>query len=362
MKHLSEYAFEALIYERKGQELSPVLMKMFVNKIKSLGSDDSLEDYVDDLNAMLKDKDAKQILDKAFIHAKKGYSFTGKIKNIPVKNLHPTQSEIDIDKSLGFPFKSEELAKLNGDKYYGNAPVKMPFPLITFNDRYILDGHHRWSQVYSFNPKAKMVCVDIQLAPDSDVKKVTANDALKICQGMLAAKRAEDKQGKIPKSKVGPGKVNVFEMDKDEIKAKVQTYIDKKDGKPAEQLADCAGLENKEQFLDLLTNNLMDLKDKNANFSEHGNSREVMPQMDKGGDDMDDTNSNHTSPSGSHTNSMDGTNSRNNMDDTNSSRNTMGCNNHSCMGRSPSSRSRLYKHRCRRRCRSYPYSSHRNSP
>ena len=48
----------------------------------------------------------------------------------------------------------------------------------------------------------------------------------------------------------------------------------------------------------------MDLKDKNANFSEHGNSRKVMPQMDKGGDDMDDSKTAEPQVKGSALNKM----------------------------------------------------------
>lgn len=283
MKHLSEYVI-AHLFEAKEEEISQAELKNLYDFLKKLAEKDSLGDYVQQLNAMLEDKDAKQILIKAFGKAKHGYKFDGAVKNIPVKDLHPTQSEIDVDKSIGWPFKNAETAKTNGEKYYGGKPVSMPFPLVTFDGKYILDGHHRWSQVFAFNPDAEMVCVDITLAKDSDIKKLSPNDALKICQGVLAAKRAQDGKGKIPQSKVEGA--NVFKMSEDDIKNKVGEYI-KKSKEAAEELAKAAKLDSVDGLKDLLSSNLLKLQKENKKYSDAGNPRGDMPQTDKGGDDPD---------------------------------------------------------------------------
>ena len=283
MKHLSEYVI-AKLFEAKEEEISQAELKNLYNFLKNLAEKDSLGDYVQELNAMLEDKDAKQILIKAFGKAKHGYKFDGAIKNIPVKDLHPTQSEIDVNKSIGWPFKNAEIAKENGEKYYSGKPVVMPFPLVTFDGKYILDGHHRWSQVFAFNPDAKMKCVDITLAKDSDIKKLSPNDALKICQGVLAAKRAQDGKGKIPQAKVEGA--NVFKMSEDDIKNKVGEYInDHKEA--AEELAKAAKLDSVDGLKDLLSSNLLKLQKDNKKYSDAGNPRGDMPQTDKGGDDPD---------------------------------------------------------------------------
>ena len=287
MKHLYEYALEYILESKKNDEeyISNETLKQIHKFLTSLADKDSLGDYVKQLNAMLEDKDAKQILIKAFGKAKHGYKFDGAFKNIPVKDLHPTQSEIDVDKSIGFPFThGKDVAKLNGEKYYGSKPVVMPFPLITFDGKYILDGHHRWSQVFAFNPDAKMECLDIKLAKDSDIKKLSPNDALKICQGVLAAKRAQDGKGKIPQAKVEGA--NVFKMSEDDIKNKVGEYI--KDHKEAaEELAKAAKLDSVDGLKDLLSSNLLKLQKDNKKYSDAGNPRGDMPQTDKGGDDPD---------------------------------------------------------------------------
>ena len=286
MKHLYEYALEYILESKKNdEEISDETLKHVYKFLSRLADKDSLGDYVKQLNAMLEDKDAKQILIKAFGKAKHGYKFDGAFKNIPVKDLHPTQSEIDVNKSIGYPFKNAETAKLNGEKYYGSKPVVMPFPLITFDGKYILDGHHRWSQVFAFNPDAKMECLDIKLAKDSDIKKLSPNDALKICQGVLAAKRAQDGKGKIPQSKVEGA--NVFNMSEEDIKNKVNEYInkDQKSKEAAEELKKCANLDSVDEFKDLIAKNLLKLQEDNKKYSDAGNPRGDMPQTDKGGDD-----------------------------------------------------------------------------
>lgn len=278
MKHLYEY-----ILEKKNKKTSK---KELYNILMSLAEKDTLGDYVEQLNDMLEDNDAKQILVKAFGEAKRGYKFKGNWTNIPVVELHPTQSEIDVDKSLGFPFKhGEDVAKKNGDRYYGSAPVSMPFPLITFNGKFILDGHHRWSQVFAFNKDAKMECLDIKLSPDSNIKELTPNDALKICQGVLAAKRARDHKGKIPQAKVEGA--NIFKMKEEDIKNKVKKYIEQYED-AANILAECAKLKSVNDFVKLLSNNLLTLQNKNKQYSEIGNPRGDMPQTDRGGNDPDD--------------------------------------------------------------------------
>ena len=295
MKHLREYALEYIIEKKTKlsdkENFSQEDLKMIHNFMSNLDSDESLADYVDQLNKMLADKDAKQILIKAFGKAKHGYKFKArgnKLQAIAVKKLHPTQSEIDIDKSLGFPFKhGVEVAKENGERYYGSKPVSMPFPLITFNGEHILDGHHRWSQTYAFNKDAKMMCLDIIISPKSDIKKIHEQDMLKITQGVLAAKRAEDGQngGKIPKSSVEGA--NLFKMNEKQIRNKVNEYIKIDNGKPAQELAKAAKLKNVNQFTDLLTDNLLDLQKENKYYAHNGNNRGEMPQTDTGGDDMD---------------------------------------------------------------------------
>ena len=251
--------------------------------LKQLSSNADLAGYVDYLNKMIADPDAKAILTHAFLNAENNaYEFKGKMIDIPVTDLHPTQSEIDVDKSLGFPFKSEKTAKSSMKMFFDSSAVKMPFPLITFNGKFIVDGHHRWSQVYSFKPDAKMECFDLKVAKGGQISE---QDMLKIVQGLLATKRAEDGKGNIPRSTVEGA--NLFKMNQKQVQDTIIDYCNR-DIKVAEIIWTAAGQSDMEGLAEYLCDNLMMLRQDNLKYAMKGNNRGVMPQTDRGGDNPDD--------------------------------------------------------------------------
>jgi hypothetical protein len=78
-----------------------------------------------------------------------------------VAKLIPTQNEVDIDKSLAYP-----LIKKPGqfvEQVSGNGPFKLGAPIVTYNGRYVIDGHHRWSTLYSLNKNAQIVATNITI-------------------------------------------------------------------------------------------------------------------------------------------------------------------------------------------------------
>lgn len=84
-----------------------------------------------------------------------------KVANISVKvsDLSPIQSEIDVDKSLAYPLKSGDCT----EKYLKGSNIVINEPIITFRKKYVVDGHHRWSQVYAINPGATMKALDLSM-------------------------------------------------------------------------------------------------------------------------------------------------------------------------------------------------------
>lgn len=272
MKKLSDFLLESLnIIES-------------VNKkdiIKQLSNNTDLGGYVDYLNKMLDDPDARSILISAFVDSKDkdAYEFDGKMINISVKQLHPTQSEIDVDKSLGYPFKNSNTATSSMKMFFDSNIAQMPFPLITFNGKFIVDGHHRWSQVYSFNPDAKMECFDLKIKKGG---KLDEQDVLKIVQGLLAAKRAEDGKGSIPKSTVEGA--NLFKMTEKQVKDTIVRYCDR-DSEVAQIICAAANCDSIEDLANYLCDNLMMLRKDNISYAKKGNNRGIMPQTDRGGDD-----------------------------------------------------------------------------
>lgn len=272
MIHLLDYICENLMIEetKSAEEL-----------LKTLSKNQKLADYVDDLNKMLKDKDAKQVLANAFVYykGKDAIDLDGEIKFINVKELHPTQNEIDVNNSIAWPFKNEKNAKDNMEQIFNNSDkVSFGFPLVTFEGKYILDGHHRWSQAYAFNPDCKMKCFNIKQSSGPDL---TTQEALKLCQGVLAAKRASDRKGNIPKEEVYGA--NVFKMSEEDIKKTIKEYCEKNE-EVAAIIQKYAKVDTTDALAEKIFTNLMDLRKKNEKFANKGNVRGVMPQTDKGGD------------------------------------------------------------------------------
>lgn len=107
---------------------------------------------------------------------------------IPVRKLHPTQNEIDFDKSLKFPLSGEYPKALEDIMKGDNITIKAP--IITLNGKYIIDGHHRWSQVYAFNADATMKALNMTVDDDP-------LDVLKAVQLSIAATI-----GEVPTQKV----------------------------------------------------------------------------------------------------------------------------------------------------------------
>lgn len=96
---------------------------------------------------------------------------------IPVKNLRPTQNEIDIDKSLKFLLTKADTAQ-SGLK---GGVVEVGKPIITFNGKFIIDGHHRWSQLYATNQDAEIKVINF-----TNPKVTSPKGALKATQLAIA--------------------------------------------------------------------------------------------------------------------------------------------------------------------------------
>ena len=137
---------------------------------------------------------------------------------VPVLRLLPTQNEIDIDASLRFPLSDEKTARTY--LQCGKNPVIVAGkPIVSAgNGRFVIDGHHRWSQVYITNPKCQMSTIDL-----SNVRHPF--NALKSVQLGIAA--GVDKLGKeitqIPIETV-KGK-NLFTLTETDFKAYVVKNI-----------------------------------------------------------------------------------------------------------------------------------------
>lgn len=102
-------------------------------------------------------------------------------------DLTPTQMDIDTNKSLG----DQMTNKYKATSAALEDVVTMPspggrIPLLVFENKYILDGHHRWSQVLMTNPQGQMTVSNLT-SPAFGSGAEGAERALKATQLAIAS-------------------------------------------------------------------------------------------------------------------------------------------------------------------------------
>ena len=271
MKNLNLYIFES-------REVSTTSNKQRRKELEKWLKHKKYDDYVDTLNKMLEDPKAKTLLEDGFGGELGDTKLTFSVKEISVSQLMPTQSEIDLDKSLKHALtKKESFEKTFTD------PIEINKPIVTFRQNYVIDGHHTWLQAIAINPKGKILSFNY----DGDISPI---QMLKAVQGTIAAVKADDNNnnGKLPSNKVdGP---NFFDKSFDEKKIKKyleETFDESLTDIYCKYLDNC---KNKKDIIDYLIERLLDIKSNNYPF-ESAPSRENMPQVFKGGTDADDKSS-----------------------------------------------------------------------
>lgn len=271
MKNLNLYIFES-------REISTTSNKQRRKELEKWLKHKRYDDYVDTLNKMLEDPKAKTLLEDGFGGELGDTKLTFSAKEIPVSQLMPTQSEIDLDKSLKHALINKESFK----KTFTD-PIEINKPIVTFRQNYVIDGHHTWLQAIAINPKGKILSFNY----DGDISPI---QMLKAVQGTIAAVKADDNNnnGKLPSSKVdGP---NFFDDSFDEKKIRKyleDTFDESLTNIYCKYLDNC---KNKKDIIEYLTERLLDIKSNNYPF-ESAPSRENMPQVFKGGTDEDDKSS-----------------------------------------------------------------------
>ena len=87
-----------------------------------------------------------------------------------VTTLTPTQMEIGFGNSLNDlikPMYNEGVQLVELDKMLKGDNVKLKaktgeVPMVIFNNKYIIDGHHRWSKIYCANKNATVFCLNFE--------------------------------------------------------------------------------------------------------------------------------------------------------------------------------------------------------
>lgn len=183
-----------------------------------------------------------------------------KDKVIEVDELRPVQNEVDIGKSLYYPMKNIETA----EKILKGKEVEIMSPIVTYQERYIIDGHHRWSQIYAVNSNATIKSQDLTM------KGARPLTVLKAVQMSVVATT-----NKLPTEHVEG--TNLLTANEEQVKSYVRNNL-------SEELIPIyskygAG-NNKEEIADYIWKNVKVMQSKSQPI-EGAPERGYMPQTDK---------------------------------------------------------------------------------
>lgn len=185
--------------------------------------------------------------------------------NVPCINLIPTQNEIDVDKSIGYPLTRTDAQTIIS--YFNGGSFAPGGPIVTCGGgKYIIDGHHRWSQLYCMNPNAQIQAIDMTALSDPIL-------ALKVVQLSIAST-----QGKIVVQTVD--KANMLKMSEQQIKDYIAANISENAKQAFSQVAQ--GQDPIAYAQQYIWNNTMKMQQNNKPIGG-ASKRDFMPQTDAGG-------------------------------------------------------------------------------
>jgi hypothetical protein len=183
--------------------------------------------------------------------------------SVAVKDLSPTQNEVDLGNSLSFPLAIPSAFERD---LAGEDVLVDKKPIVIAEGRYIIDGHHRWSEVYCINQDATIAAYNIE-PENTDVTGPL--DYLKIVQLSIAAVR-----GDIPIEKVTG--LNLFDIDLD---AQLLEYIERATSKEVRKFVSTTFDTDKpiEFIHDLVRENILSMRETSSSV-EGAPERKYMPQ------------------------------------------------------------------------------------
>jgi len=135
-----------------------------VQQLDSILNDPRYESFVSRLGAAAQDPKTRHVLRGGLLDGQLADDLVQTdIITRRASNLTPIQYEIDLESTLNWIGSHPENVPhilqggtLNPRHFGGN-------PIITTNGDYIVDGHHRWSQVYLINPEARLKSIDLNV-------------------------------------------------------------------------------------------------------------------------------------------------------------------------------------------------------
>jgi len=245
-----------------------------LQKLAGILKEDSEQDKLDDLSAAFESDSVENYVNllkkyqtdpKVLAVLKAGLTdgfptdekFNVSKASYPVKVLKPTQNEIGAEESLK-NILTDEYGSLDG---FLKGNVVFPDAIITYNGKFVLDGHHRWSQVYAANPNAKIQAINI-------VGKIDPKDILKAVHTAISVDSGETKTISA-NLKAG----NLLQFTPDKVKKYVADELTEK----ARKVWTDNGVESDEAIADKIATNVETMLT-NSKPEEWAPSRDSMPQ------------------------------------------------------------------------------------
>lgn len=256
----------------------------FVNTLGTLASDPKLMAAI---ASGLKDGDKE---DDVFQFSKP----TG----IKVRGCKPTQSEVVVGNSLAFPLPStnkemlDEMMQSKAGSPYTIIKNGTPMYIVVFYDgstNYVIDGHHRWSQVHACNPDAELsgLVIKAKTKDPVEVLKAVQMAILSVVQKAEEEAKGNIEGAVLPSAKGATdspdvSKQNLFTVQEEALKGWVlettgETF--------AQSSLDAGKIEeaSKEAVADLIWKNVEDMR-QNSQPIAGATKRDLMPQTDGGED------------------------------------------------------------------------------
>ncbi|MBR4792562.1 MAG: hypothetical protein IK038_02745 [Bacteroidaceae bacterium] len=182
----------------------------FDKEVDILRSQTEMPELVNMLNSL--NKEQRDLLELGFGNGELADDMDTAEMSIKAKDLHPTQNEIDVGKSLSYQISGKNPEQVKQILEGGPVTVHLPLVVYDYNGTYyIVDGHHRWSQVFMLNPNCALNCIVFKNSA-GEVAQDPA-DMLRDFQGAIAV--ATD--GNVP-SAVVEGGMNIFDWSSDRLR------------------------------------------------------------------------------------------------------------------------------------------------
>lgn len=245
----------------------------FDKEVKDLKSKPGMDSLVSALDGLTDEQLA--LLEKGFGDGEYAEKMNTAVMDIKAKDLHPTQNEIDVGKSLSYQISGKNPDQVK--QILDGGPVTINLPLVVYDYNgtyYIVDGHHRWSQVFLLNPNCQINSIVFKNSAGDTAQDPA--DMLRDFQGAIAI--AND--GEVPQSTVKPG-MNMFDWSSDQLRDYLEENI--QDGMITAYQDFYNSEIDKEDIENSVVSNAGLMKKSNKPIN-NAPSRAVMPQTDTGVD------------------------------------------------------------------------------